>query len=97
MREALPEVHAKYALQNGLDGRYYTRDKYRSYVRYTTSSVNHQVNGALILLMEESTRGGFHTIRMSYENRLWTIRVSETTSIPYDPDVPGTEVVSVPV
>ncbi|CAG8634233.1 12970_t:CDS:2 [Ambispora gerdemannii] len=98
IRDKLPEVHAEYIFRNSPDGYNYTRGKYDPHVYYNTTNGTYHANGALILLIEEFMRGGFYTIGMHFMNRLWTIRVPETTSIPYDPDNPErVEIVSVPI
>lgn len=87
LRESLPEVHAEYIFRNSTDGYNYTEGKYGLYNYYNGSTDDtYWMNGALIILIEEFKQGGIFAIGTKYMNRLWTLRVPETTRIPYDPD-----------
>ena len=105
LRESLPEVHAEYTFRNSSNGYNYTYGSYNSHVYYNstngTDGTNLITNGAMILLVEEFKRGNFYEIGAGYINRIWTIRVPETTTIPYYLDhfdhPERTEIVSVPI
>ncbi|CAB4490756.1 hypothetical protein RhiirA5_416064 [Rhizophagus irregularis] len=106
LREALPEIHAEYIFRNGIDGHNYTdynytRGTYGTYIYYNrTEGTNpYWANGAFISLVEEFTRGNFSLIGTKYMNRIWTLRVPESTRIHYYPDnvEMNNEIVSVPI
>jgi hypothetical protein len=100
LRETLPEIHAEYIFRNGIDGYNYTAGKYETYIYYnrTKGTVTYWANGALILLVEEFTRGDFYLVGSKYMNRIWTLRVPETTKFHFYPDNPEiNEIVSVPI
>nr|CAG8682865.1 1585_t:CDS:1 [Entrophospora candida] len=105
--ELLPEVHSEYIFRNTPDGYNYTDDDFRTnvyynrtiYLNYTsTDQSDYRANGALILAMEFFERGNFSEIGAGIIFRMWTLRVPETTRIPYQPSHPEiSEIVSVPI
>ncbi|CAB4424866.1 unnamed protein product [Rhizophagus irregularis] len=105
-RETLPEIHAEYIFRNGIDGHNntgynYTIGEYKSYIYYNRTEVTdpYETNGALILLVEEFIQGDYYLIGSKYMNRIWTLRVPESTRIHYYPDnvEMNNEIVSVPI
>ncbi|RIB30059.1 hypothetical protein C2G38_2153631 [Gigaspora rosea] len=99
---AFPEVHAEYKFQNSPNGYNYTRGNYIQTLYYnrTNSTERFQANGAIILVIEEFTRGNdTEVIGFEYINRLWTLRIPETFRFPYNPDQNDTEfeIVSTPM
>ncbi|KAF0519071.1 hypothetical protein F8M41_016678 [Gigaspora margarita] len=91
---AFPEVHAEYKFRNSPNGYNYTRDNYNQFLFYnrTNSTERFQSNGAIMLAIEEFTRGNdTELIGFEYINRLWTLRIPETFRFPYNPDKNDTE------
>src|SRR5437762_853114 len=84
LRNALPEIHAKYTIGNfNLSaGVYDWVARYTTFSNKTNPAEVTEANGALIMLMEEFKQGNFSTIGAKYINRMWTLRVPENIRIP---------------
>ena len=86
VREAFPELHAEYKFRNSPDDLNYTRGSYLSFVYFnsTKGTNNFFANGLLVTLLEEFAQESFNVTGDKYMNRIWTLKIPETTKIPYD-------------
>ena len=102
IHELFPELHAEYKFRNSPNDLNYTRGSvsYLLYFNSTEGTNNFFANGFLVTYLEEFTQGRFNVTGDKYMNRMWTIKIPETTKIPYDPSYDNStkiEILSVPI
>ncbi len=90
---SLPEIHKEFVFGNSPEG-YENKELY--YHPFTFSNNSNNVlgyNGALILMKEAFIYGNISEIGGKFLDRMWTLRVPETTRIPFDKSI----IVPVPI
>src|SRR6266542_4296737 len=91
---SLPEIHKEFVFENSPEGYEYKELYYHSF-KSSNKSVNdvRKYKGALILMKEAFNNGNVSEIGGKVLDRIWTLRVPETTSIPLNKSI----IVSVPI
>ncbi len=91
--KALPEVHEEFIFKNSPEGYEFIDSRYISFMYDNFNNNIKEHIGALIIMKEAFFNGNVSGIGGKFLDRLWTLRVPETTKILAN----GPEVITVPI
>jgi len=93
LSEDLPEVYEEFTFLNNPKEYQFLEFYYQPFTFYNITNGETDYNGALIIMKEAFINGNTSEIGGKYVDRIWTLRVPETTKIPSS----GPEVITVPI